>query len=254
MKIGNGTLLNGDCLEIMKDIPDGSIDMILCDLPYGTTACRWDTVIPFEPLWEQYHRIAKDRAAIVLTASQPFTSALVMSNIDNFKYDWVWNKSRVGDFVRAKLKPMSGHEQVLVFSKGAVANGSKRNMKYYPQGLERVDRVSKNGSAPTGRDATNIGPNNKLHNATYVQEFKGYPNTKLTIKSDSKTIHPTQKPVALFEYLIRTYTNEGETVLDNCSGSGTTAIAAENAGRRWVCMEQDPVYFFESANRIASHV
>lgn len=255
MKIKNGKFWLGDCLKLMQYIPDDSIDMILCDLPYGTTACKWDSVIPFEPLWEQYHRIAKERAAIVLTASQPFTSALVMSNIKNFKYDWVWNKSKVGDFVRAKLKPMSGHESVMIFSKGAVANGSKRNMSYYPQGLERVNKIARNSTNPTegfaGRNKANYGPNNKLHLPIYIQEFKGYPNTKLNIKSNSKGFHPTQKPVALFEYLIKTYTNPGETVLDNCAGSGTTAVAAENTGRKWICIEQEPEYYYPAVMRVS---
>lgn len=255
-RIKNGEWWMGDCLELMKDIPNGSVDMVLCDLPYGTTACKWDTVIPFKPLWREYHRIAKERAAIVLTASQPFTSALVMSNVKNFKYDWVWNKSKVGDFVRAKLKPMSGHESVLIFSKGAVANGSKRNMNYNPQGLKRVNKIAKNSTNPTegfaGRNKENYGPNNKLHQPTYIQEFEGYPNTKLNIQSNKKGFHPTQKPVALFEYLIKTYTNEGDLVLDNTAGSGTTAIASENTSRRWICIERDPDYSRKAIERIRS--
>lgn len=243
----------GDCLEVMKSIPSGSVDLVLTDPPYGTTACKWDSIIPLEPMWEQLKRIIRPNGAIVMTATQPFTSILVCSNLAMFKYDWVWNKTRRTDFIRAKLKPMGAHESVLVFSKGAVANGSKRLMRYNPQGLVRVDLVVKNGGGGVGflgRQGENLGPNNKLHQPTYKQEFSGYPHTQLSFQSENKTVHPTQKPVALMEYLIKTYTNEGETVIDFTMGSGTTGVACMNTGRRFIGIEMDAGYFKIAQDRI----
>jgi len=257
MFLSNGNLINGDCLEVMRDIPDGSVDMILTDPPYGTTACKWDVVIPFEPMWDQIKRVIKPNGAIVLTATQPFTSVLVSSNLKMFKYEWVWCKNKVTDFLRAKLKPMTGHENVLVFSKGSVANGAKNNMDYFPQGLIEINKTQKNakiGEAIAGRNKSNYGPNNVLHNETYVQKFKGYPNTKLDFNSETDAIHPTQKPVALFEYLIKTYTQPGEVVLDFTIGSGTTAIAAENLNRQWIGIEKDLIYYLKAVERIYKHV
>jgi len=232
-------LLKGDCLEIMAAIPDGSIDMILCDLPYGTTACKWDSVIPFEPLWAHYRRITKPNAAIVLTASQPFTSALVMSNIEMFKYEWVWIKSKITGVLNAKRMPVRKHEQVLVFS----TNGLP---KYYPQGLVKSSEVVKQGG-----NSDNYGQRNKKE---YVKEFNGCPRDVLEIPSQGKTVHPTQKPVALMEYLIKTYTNEGDLVLDNCMGSGTTGIACANTDRRFIGIEKDPNYFDIAKERIYSAI
>lgn len=237
-------VIQGDCLEVMRDIPDGSVDMILCDLPYGTTACKWDAIIPFEPLWEQYERIIKDNGAIVLTASQPFTSALVMSNIKLFKYEWIWEKSRTVGFLNAKNAPLKKHESVLVFSKGATANGSKRNMKYFPQGLREINEVRKSvrqeGDAVVGTRPSRKGE--------YVAKYTGYPASVLKINNEKTQVHPTQKPVALFEYLIKTYTNEDEVVLDNCIGSGTTAVAAINTDRQFIGIEREPEYV-EIANK-----
>lgn len=254
--IKNGQWWNCDCLFALSLIPDDSVDMLLVDLPYGTTACKWDSVIPFEPLWEQYNRICTERAAMVFTATQPFTTSLISSNIENFKYDMVWNKSKRTDFIRAKLKPMGAHESVLIFSNASVANGAKNNMNFFPQGLIEVNKTVKNnqkGETLLGRNKSNLGPNNKLHDESYTQKFKNYPCTQLNIASEHKTIHPTQKPVALFEYLIKTYTNEGDTVLDNCAGSGTTAVACENLNRKWICMEQDEEYTTKALLRIANN-
>ena len=203
----------GDCLELMKLIPDKSIDAIISDPPYGTTACKWDTIIPFEPLWEQYKRIIKDNGAIVLTASQPFTSALVMSNIKMFKYEWVWEKNTGAGFIHAKNRPLKKHENVLVFSKGSMGHLSQLGEKrliYNPQGLIKETTIRKNGVS-----GTTIGkrPSHKDNN---ISEYKNYPNSILVFKND-RGLHPTQKPVALFEYLIKTYTNEGDIVLDNCA-------------------------------------
>jgi site-specific DNA-methyltransferase (adenine-specific) len=223
----------------MKDIPDKSVDMILCDLPYGTTACKWDVIIPFEPLWEQYERIIKDNGAIVLTASQPFTSALVMSNPKWFKYCWVWVKTKASGHLDAKRKPMRKHEDILVF-------GRKGYPEYNPQGL--VDGIFKNG-----RDvdmADRVYSQYKNHG---ISQKGNYPKTVLEFANPSGKghLHPTQKPVALFEYLIKTYTNEGETVLDNCMGSGTTAIACINTGRNFIGIELDDTYFGIAKKRIA---
>ena len=217
-----------DCLEIMKDIEDKSIDMILCDLPYGTTACKWDTIIPFEPLWEAYKRIIKDNGAIVLTASQPFTSMLVMSNLKMFKYEWIWEKPNSTSPFKAKYMPMVNCEEILVFGKGKI--------KYNPQ--MGIGKPYKWNSKRTKGEASNI----KQTKETPIDN-KGtrYPNNILRFKQE-RGLHPTQKPVVLFEYFIKTYTNEGDLVLDNCAGSFTTVIASENLKRNWICIEQEEKY------------
>lgn len=232
MREGKKEILLGDCLELMKDIPSGSIDMILCDLPYGTTACKWDTIIPFDKLWEQYERIIKPNGAIVLTASQPFTSALVMSNINSYKHCWIWNKHIPRGFQTAKYKPMNKHEDILVFCKNTV--------KYFPQKTKRDKYVKVKNY---GKSLSNplIGGNDGKERIYDTIN----PNTILEgmWEANAGKIHPTQKPVALFEYLIKTYTNEGETVLDNCAGSGTTAIACLNTNRQFIVMEKEPKYY-----------
>lgn len=230
----SGEIWNGDCLELMKAIPDGSIDMVLCDLPYGTTQNKWDAVIPFEPLWKEYWRVCKPNAAIVLTAAQPFTSALVMSQIDAFKYDWTWRKSKITGVLNAKIMPVRNHEDILVFGKGKLTYNAQ-------------DLTIKNSITKQGGNSQNYGERNK---SEYVQEFSNWPRSVLDLKSEGKTTHPTQKPVALFEYLIKTYTNPGETVLDNTSGSGTTAVAAHRTGRRSICIERDLGYYLGSCGRI----
>ena len=232
------TIICGDCLEVMPEIADKSIDMILCDLPYGTTACKWDTIIPFEPLWEQYKRIIKDNGAIVLTASQPFTSALVMSNIKMFKYSWVWVKTKASGHLDAKNKPMKKHEDILVF-------GNKGFPNYYPQGL--VD-----GEFKTGRNVDMTGRVYSQYKNHGTSKKGNYPKTTLEIANPSNkgNLHPTQKPVALFSYLIKTYTNENDIVLDNCSGSGTTAISCLETNRKYICCELDSNYYDISLKRI----
>jgi len=225
----------GDCLEVMKTIPDGGIDAVITDPPYGTTACKWDTIIPFEPMWEQLKRVTKNNGAIVLFGSQPFTSALVMSNPKMFRYEWVWVKSKITGVLNAKRMPVRKHEQVLVFADGGLP-------KYYPQGLVKSGEVVKQGG-----NSANYGDRNKKE---YVKENSGCPRDVLEIKSEGKTIHPTQKPVALMEYLIKTYTNEGETVLDFTMGSGTTGVACKNLNREFVGIELDPTYFELAKQRI----
>jgi site-specific DNA-methyltransferase (adenine-specific) len=233
----------GDCLELMADIPDSSVDLILCDLPYGTTACKWDSVIPFEPLWAQYRRIVRKGGAIVLTAAQPFTSALVMSASDLFKYSLVWRKSKVCHFAQAPYRFLTEHEDVLVFSEGGTSKNAKVRMTYSPQGVTECVRVCK------GKGHSDHRPSTRKQ-ADYVQTVTGYPKSILEFGSDIAKEHPTQKPVALMEYLVRTYADEGMTVLDNCMGSGTTGVACANTGRRFIGIEKDPDYFEIAKSRI----
>ncbi len=238
-------IYNEDCLEGMKRIPDGSVDMILCDLPYGTTVCAWDTIIPFEPLWEQYERVVKDNGAIVLTSMQPFTSALVMSRPNLFRHEWIWEKSRTTGFFNAERSPLKKHENVSVFG--------KRSPFYNPVKTladpEKIDR-RKNIRNPK---VDQNGVYGKYEKVRKKDEGMRYPTTIQEFQSAEKTIHPTQKPVALFEYLIKTYTNKGETVLDNCMGSGTTAIACMNTERNFIGFELDKTYYEKSLERIKNH-
>jgi len=230
----------GDCLEVMKDIPDKSIDMILCDLPYGTTACKWDVVIPFEPLWEQYKRIIKDNGAIVLTASQPFTSALVMSNIKDFKYCWVWDKKKGGNIMNLKSQPYKVHEDVCVFS-------IKPHL-YHPIMTEQKERTGKTYSKGEANGIENYG-DTRIYNKKYPKSILEISNAD---QRDKK--HPTQKPVALFEYLIKTYTNENDLVLDNCAGSGTTGVACKNTNRNYILIEKEPEYIEVIKQRLRQEI
>ena len=234
-------ILNGDCLELMKDIPNGSIDMILCDLPYGTTACKWDTVIPFDELWKQYKRIVKDNGAIVLTAAQPFTSALIMSNVDSMKHHWIWDKVRGTGFQVAKYRPMMRTEDVCVF-----VNGKGTFVSYNPQMTAR-DKVKK--SKCYGKSDSNPIANNDNVEREYTER---YPTNVIQISNASQKdkFHPTQKPTELFEYLIKTYTNERDLVLDNTAGSGTTAIACLNTNRQFIVMEKEQKYYDIILNRV----
>lgn len=225
-------IICGDCLTVMKDMPDKSVDMILCDLPYGTTECKWDTMLPLNELWERYRNVIKENGAIVLTSSQPFTTILISNNLQMFKYCWVWQKTSGAGFLNAKNAPIKMHEDICVFSLGTTANKSQKRMKYYPQGLVPCTRKRKQ---PKINDAIGTRPSRTKE---YEQQYSGYPTSILYFPNDGTMLHPTQKPVALFEYLIRTYTNEGEIVLDNCIGSGTTAIAALNTGRFFIGMER----------------
>ena len=235
----------GDCLELMKNIPDGSIDAVITDPPYGTTACKWDTVIPFEPMWEQLKRVIKPNGAIVLFGSQPFTSALVMSNPKMFKHEWIWFKNVPTGMAQSRYSPMKYHESVLVFANNTI--------KTFNKIME--EREGK------GKDCYNYehycGENNhvkmkkvkkfydaKLVNPSSVLLFNVAPNRK-------DKLHPTQKPVALFEYLIKTYTNEGETVLDFTAGSGTTGVACQNLNRNFILIEKEPKYVEIIKKRLA---
>ena len=239
-------LIQGNCLEKMKDIPDGSIDMILCDLPYGTTKCKWDSVIPFEPMWEQLKRIIKPNGAIVLFGTEPFSSKLRLSNLRMYKYDWVWKKSPTG-FLNAKKMPMKSVENIIVFY--------NKLPTYNPQGITKIkNKTIRNHSTKTERTQIGLSTHNggRLRE-TYIQSFTGYPNQTLMFSND-KGLHPTQKPVALLEYLIKTYTQEGETVLDFTMGSGSTGVAAKNLNRNFIGIELDPEYFKIAEKRINENI
>lgn len=240
-------MLHGDCLELMKDIPDKSIDMILCDLPYGTTACKWDNVIPFEPLWEQYNRIIKDNGAICLFGSEPFSSALRISNIQNYKYDWIWHKQQGTGVTHAHNMPMKDYENICVFSLGKIGHKGKINnrMIYNPQGLRKCDKIQKHGSF--GMEGTQERKSVKKEWRVFEENF---PRSVIYFPRDTEKLHPTQKPVPLLEYLIKTYTNEGETVLDSCMGSGSTGVACVNTNRNFIGIELDDNYFNIAKNRI----
>ncbi|MBO7712046.1 MAG: site-specific DNA-methyltransferase [Methanobrevibacter sp.] len=260
-------LKQGDCLELMKEIPDKSIDMILCDLPYGTTACKWDNIIPFEPLWEQYNRIIKADGAIVLFGSQPFTTLLISSNIKNFKYEWIWEKQKASNFMGAKYQPLKYHENICVFS------NSKHN--YYPQRYKvlEIDEIENMKHKELkelfeNRDYDRYGKvdrrktiNNPITNKEHIgnkiirtrskDDGYRYPKSVLKINKEINTnLHPTQKPTDLLEYLIKTYTKENDLVLDNCMGSGSTGVACVNTNRNFIGIELDENYFNIAKARI----
>ena len=227
-------LLQGDCLELMKDIPDGSVDMILCDLPYGITKCKWDSVIPFDALWEQYNRVIKDNGAIVLFAQGVFTHKLAMSNIAHYKYEWIWRKSFATGFLNSKRIPLRAHENILVFYKNPPT--------YNPQFTQGKPYKTKNGALSPVYDKN-------FASVETVSDGRRYPIDVLDFKIE-KGLHPTQKPVALLEYLIKTYTNEGDTVMDNCMGSGSSGVSCVNTNRNFIGMELDKTYFDIAKERI----
>ena len=243
-------LMHGDCLELMKNIPDGSVDMILTDPPYGTTACKWDSVIPFEPMWEQLKRIIKPNGAIVLFGSEPFSSALRMSNIKQYKYDWVWVKNRPTGAQHARNKPMNKFENILVFSLGSMGHKSilkNKRLDYYPQGFFKTGKTKtvKN----KGFHGNHIGARPNQVGKVY-EVFSGFPDNVLFYDKEESHVHPTQKPVALLEYLIKTYTQENETVLDFTMGSGSTGVACKNTNRSFIGIELDDKYFSIAKERI----
>lgn len=235
-------LMLGDCLELMRSIPEASVDLILCDLPYGTTACAWDTVIPFEPLWAEYKRVIKPRGAVVLFASQPFTSELIKSNLGGYRYSWYWQKERATGFQYARFQPMRLIEDVCVFGDEPPRYFAQLEAcKPYKHALP----IFKSDSARMTSSSLDADGNR-----VYKTYETKQPANVLTFARDYPKVHPTQKPVALLEYLIRTYSNEGETVLDNCIGSGSTIVAALNTGRNAIGIEKDPNYFAIAQKRI----
>jgi len=242
-------MICGDCLKVMPNIFNKSIDMILCDLPYGTTACKWDIIIPFEPLWKEYKRLIKDNGAIVLTASQPFTSILVMSNLGMFKYCWVWDKMSKGNFMQANYQPLKTHEDIVIFSNfPASYAGKNKTMIYNPQKIKGYLRKAEKTTYPKswiGRTSINYKVEHKGSNSRFPTSIIHVSNA-----SHVKKTNPTQKPVALFEYLIKTYTNEGDLVLDNCAGSGTTGVACINTKRNYILIEKKQEYIDVANKRI----
>ncbi len=232
----NIQLYQGDCLEVMKNIPDKSVDLVLTDPPYGTTACKWDSVIPLEPMWKELKRITKDSTFSVFTSSQPFTTTLISSNIDDFKYCWVWEKNRATNFPNAKRRPLTAHEDIVVFNKGSIW--------YNPQ--------KTTGHIPT--NSAKGATQGQIYNGNTIRNYEGgdttrYPRTVIRFDCE-RGLHPTQKPVALMEYLIKTYSNEGDVVLDFCAGSGTTGVAAKNLNRDFIGIEMDEGYFKVAKERI----
>ena len=242
-----GKLYCGDCLEIMPELEENSIDMVLCDPPYGTTACSWDSVIPLELMWLQLMIVIKDKIAIILTASQPFTTVLIASNMDLFKYCWVWEKTIAANFMNAKNKPLQKHEDVVVFSSGTVANCSDRRMPYFPQGLKETNRKwSRPKKYPSEHKM-----HRESHKLNRVIKYSNYPSSVQKFHNgNNKSVHPTQKPVALMRFLIQTYTNKGDIVLDFTLGSGTTAVACEELKRKWIGIEISEKYCEIAAKRI----
>lgn len=236
-------LWQGDCLELMKDIPDKSVDMILTDLPYGTTQCKWDTIIPFEPLWQQYNRVIKDNGAIVLFGTEPFSSHLRLSNLKKYKYDWIWDKVKGTGFLNAKKQPMRNHELISVFY--------KKQCTYNPQ--KTLGHVKKKSYRRKELQTDVYG---EMKNDYTYESTERYPRSIQVFSTDTQnsSLHPTQKPVALCEYMIKTYTNSGDTVLDSCMGSGTTGVAAKNLGRKFIGIELDEKYFEIAKNRIIKEV
>ena len=226
-------LIQGDCLEVMKKIPDGFVDLVLTDPPYGTTACKWDSVIPFEPMWEQLHRVIKPNGAIVLFGSEPFTSVLGASNIDKLRYSWVWEKPAATGHLNAKRMPMKNHEDILIFY--------KKQPTYNPQGTNPYNKMVRRGG---NGSCYGVSKNESF------QKVTNYPRTIIAFKKDGSRLHPTQKPVALMEYLIKTYTNENDIVLDFTMGSGSTIIACLNTDRRSIGIEKDEEYFNITKERI----
>ena len=256
IKIENIELWHGDCLELMKNIPDKSIDMILCDLPYGTTACKWDTIIPFDLLWNQYNRIIKDNGAILLFGGEPFSSSLRMSNIKNYKYDWYWDKITGTGHLMAKFQPMQKIETISVFYKNKPTYNPQLVKLSDDEYKKKIAKISKKESYESNSELTSKRKELSINDRNIEKYRYKQPNNVLVYSKymgDCNNInrkHPTQKPVPLCEYLIKTYTNEGDTVLDNCMGSGTTGVACKNLNRKFIGIELDNTYYEIAKNRI----
>ena len=243
--VSGSTFVNADCFDVFPFIEDNSIDAIICDLPYGTTACKWDSILPFDKLWKEYERIIKDDGAIVLFGSQPFTSALIMSNPKLFKYELIWDKKTGLGFLDSKFRPLKSHENIIIFGLGGCSNGSKIPMKYNPQGLIETTKQNKN----TKSNILNSEPKKRENLGT---THTNYPKSIHTFSRVSGN-HPTEKPIALMEYLVKTYTNEGDTVLDNTMGSGTTILAAIKNNRIGIGIEKEKQYYDVAVRRASEY-
>lgn len=239
-------LIHGDCLVEMQRIPDKSIDMILCDLPYGTqkkNGLEWDVMIPFDKLWKHYERIIKDNGAIVLFGVEPFSSLIRCSNLALYKYDWMWDKKNGANFAQSPYMPLKNVENVCVFSKATIAQNSKNRMIYNPQGVEKCHKLQKGRKSNSFRQ-------NRTPQQDFIQEYTNYPKQIIQFAKDKDVVHPTQKPIALLEYLIKTYSNEGDTVLDNTMGSGSTGVACVNTKRNFIGIEMNEEYFAIAEKRV----
>jgi DNA modification methylase len=241
-------LYNGDCLEVMQDIPDNSIDFILTDLPYGTTACKWDNIIPYEPMWEQIKRIRKDNTAIGLFGTEPFSSHLRLSNLKEYKYDWIWIKSKGVGYLNSKKMPLKQYENISIFY--------KKLPTYNPQGLIEINKIKKNTYTKKNKTEKSITVQNggRLNQKEFISKYKNYPNSILQFNNPRKAKHSTQKPTDLLEYLIKTYTLENETVLDFTMGSGSTGVACVNTNRNFIGIELDKEYFNFAKERINNEI
>lgn len=234
-------LFHGDCLEVMKDIPDNSVDMILCDLPYGLTFSKWDSILDFSVMWDCYNRVIKDNGAIVLFGNEPFATKLRLSNIEDYRYDWIWDKQRGSNFSAVRIRPFNSFENICVFY--------KKQPTYNPQMREGKPYTRKQGYVGQGKQSGNMDRKNVIT----VNNGGRYPLSIISFPKVQRSVHPTQKPVDLLEYLIKTYTNEGEVVLDNCMGSGSTGVACINTNRRFIGIELDETYFNIAKERIEKH-
>jgi len=248
-RVSHSTLVNADCFDVFPFIEDASVQLILCDLPYNVTGLKWDCLLNMQELWKHYERIIKPNGAIVLTAMQPFTTELIISNKKLFKYTWVWNKIKPGNFLTAKLKPMQNHEDIVVFSKANTANCNKNNMLYIPQ-LEKREKIRKYKKEAD----SDIYARKNTTSIEYTTDFK-YPKSILEISNANQKnkLHPTQKPLELMEYLVKTYTNEGDMVLDNTMGSGTTNLACLKLNRKSIGIEKEKQYYDVAVRRLSSY-
>ena len=246
------TFYNGDCLEEMKKIPDKSIDMVLCDLPYGTTANKWDSPIDANKLWAEYKRIIKDDGIIALFAAQPFTTHLINSNINMWRYNWIWEKEGGSNFLNVNYAPLKVTEDICIFSNATVGSLSKNKIKYNPQGIIAVNAIKQNNPNSKLRKTFGYNTTNNVLNSNkqYIQKYTNYPTNILKFNRDRDNLHPTQKPIELLRYLIRTYTDDNATILDNTMGSGSTGVAAKKENRNFIGIEKDEVYYNIAVNRI----
>jgi len=246
-RVSGSTFVNADCFDVFPFIEEKSIDAIICDLPYGTTEAKWDSVLPLNKLWDEYKRILKTNGVIILTSTEPFTSVLNVSKLDWFKYDFIWNKLNATGHLNAKARPLKQHENISVFSEGS-ATSTSLTMCYNPQGLFDVDITKVNfETETTGKRQS------RAKGKEWKQTKSGYPKSILTFQYDKEKLHPTQKPIELMEYLVKTYTNEGDMVLDNCMGSGTTGVACKKTGRHFIGIEKDPKYFEIAVSRVSAY-